>query len=120
MTRPTPADYRACADEGLSITEAGRRLGVSHGTVRRNALKLGLTFVNKQDEARAANIRGMHANPEHVAKWRAALRAAGRWPRNQMTEAEWRDYRTLTRARYARDEAFRAVGRADLIQEAAE
>lgn len=40
----TPADYVACANDGLTTTEAARRLAVSRETVRTWGHKLHLNF----------------------------------------------------------------------------
>ena len=54
---PSDADYRACADEGLTAPETALRLGVSRTAVYVNGRKLGLPA--------AAHLEGRHEISGH-------------------------------------------------------
>lgn len=92
MTRRNADDYRACAAEGLSTSEAAKRLGLSPSAVSCAAKRHGLTF----RDARAERMRRLHADP--LVNQLAA-----------MTPEQRADYDLLKKAGYSRAEAFAAM-----------
>ena len=87
----TADELRACAEAGMTRTEADRHLGVTLACVSKRAKRMGLDFVRGR--------RGMDRR----------LFA-------QLSDAEMDDYRCVKHAMgYSRDDALRAINRADLV-----
>jgi hypothetical protein len=94
-------DYAGCAAAGMTAAESARALGVSSAAVSYAAKRLGLTFRR-------------YIRPKNTPTYRTRLSLL-------LTPAEFADYELLTKShRYRRDEALRAIGRADLIETRAE
>lgn len=113
MTRAE--QYHDCAARGLSTTETAREMGVGVTAVSSYAKRHGLVFRNAR-----ARLRRLHQDPEFAAARDERIRRRNQDPAFNplaaLTTGERADYDILKRAGHSRDEAFRAIGRADLIK----
>jgi hypothetical protein len=90
MGRPSRlAEYTACAEQGMTLSEAAAALGIARQSAFKAAQRHGLQFRNQGSRS-------------HLA---------------EMTRQERAQYDMLLyRVRYTRKQALAAIGRADLIQ----
>ena len=84
-----------------------------------------MTTCGRHSAANAERMRKLHADPEFAAAHAERMRKRNADPDHNplvmLTTQERADYDALKRYGYSRADAFRAIGRADLItQEAAE
>ena len=129
MTRPT---YEECAAAGMSQAEAARARGAGRSAASLYSKMHNLQFKNGRTdpdsrERRIAALKAAMTTPNVRAQLSARMKKmrqdpafAARLGRRipvGLTDAEVEDYRFLTKRKHlTRDEALRAVGRADLIE----
>jgi hypothetical protein len=99
-----PKTIHECAAANMSAAEAASAMGVSLGAAYQRAHRAGVAL----RDTRAERMRKRNADPDHN-------------PLVMLTTQERADYDALKRNGYSRADAFRAIGRGDMItQEAAE
>ena len=113
------AEYRACAEAGMTQAETARHCGVSHVSVRDWARRHGLTFAEYSRAAARARMKALHADPEFAARRRERLKALHADPRHNplaaLSAEERADYDLLVKkGGLKRADALRSIGRADL------
>ena len=116
--------WEECARLNMSNNEAAAAMGLSPGRASIWARKLGLKFRDaRRDPEQAAlmSARSKAAWKDPATRQRMLAPLLKRntenhpcWPVG-LTESELTDYRFLRRWHYSRDEALRAVNRADLV-----
>jgi len=98
--------YRACAEGGLSATQAAERLGVSKSAVYVAAKRYGLIFArdySRNCEAYRERMKALNADPEYN-------------PLVMLTAAERADYDLcVSKGRMTRQEALASIGRSDIM-----
>jgi len=141
-----PDRLAECAARGMTMADAARELGVSVPGVFYAARREGVVFPSYREALARPEVKARHAEatrealarpevkarhaealarPEVKAKMAAAARARWADPRFNrlaaLTPEEREDYDIMKRVGGQRpDDALRAIGRADLIREAAE
>lgn len=137
MPKPSrEADYRACAERGLTMAEAARSLRVSRACISWAAKQYGIEFrgVYKVSAYAGAADRGLTRSETaremgvsvqavSMAANRHGLTFARKPPKDRrpggifasMTPSERADYRTYRENKFTRAEALASIGRADLI-----
>ena len=116
-----PKTIHECAAANMSAAEAASAMGVSLGAAYQRAHRAGVAL----RDTRAERMRKLHADPEFAAAHAERMRKRHADPDHNplvmLSAHERADYDALKRNGYSRADAFRAIGRADLIRpEAAE
>lgn len=119
--RRLPADEHAkrlaCADEGLTVTEAARKLGLGVGALSIWAQRAGVRFIHhKSGRPRKAACDTASGKTVRPAPPPAPL--SGAWMAARLTEGERADYKLLrSRGGYSALQALASIRRPDLVAE---
>jgi len=129
ITPELAAEARRLAAEGVCLAHVAARLGVHPATLYRWKLRHGVTFADGRPEKARANLAHGRTLPQtkdaarrNIAKAHEARVETQRLPITGAERAAYdrfRDKASKAGVRVTRADAMRAIGRADLVGEAA-